>query len=173
MAYILRLTFVLTISAIIFSSCSSRKIGFFNNHYPSYHVTKSNEEVVKNEEVYASSDSKIDPVKAGNPAKEIFSVYKEKAPTKAEGVKATAEKKKVTREEKRLIKSKVKELVKENKKENDSSVNTVILVILAIILPPLAVALVDGLRGPFWLDILLTLLFYVPGLIYALYRIFR
>ncbi|MFL5731419.1 MAG: YqaE/Pmp3 family membrane protein [Cytophagaceae bacterium] len=48
-----------------------------------------------------------------------------------------------------------------------------LLVILAILIPPVAVLLVDGLKGPFWLDILLTLLFYVPGLIYALYRIFK
>jgi uncharacterized membrane protein YqaE (UPF0057 family) len=66
------------------------------------------------------------------------------------------------------IKEKMRDL---NKTRSD--VGDVILVIIAILLPPLAVFLVDGLKGPFWLDILLTLLFYVPGLIYALYRIFK
>ncbi|MEO5673531.1 MAG: YqaE/Pmp3 family membrane protein [Chitinophagales bacterium] len=42
-------------------------------------------------------------------------------------------------------------------------------VIVAIFLPPLAVALYEeGITGHFWLDLLLTLLFYLPGLIYAL-----
>lgn len=52
-------------------------------------------------------------------------------------------------------------------------ISTLLLVIVAILLPPVAVLLVDGLGGPFLLSILLTLLFYVPGLIYALWRIFR
>ncbi|WP_037573732.1 YqaE/Pmp3 family membrane protein [Sporocytophaga myxococcoides] len=47
------------------------------------------------------------------------------------------------------------------------------LVIIAILIPPLAVALVDGIHGPFWLSILLTILFYIPGLIYAIYRIYK
>ncbi|HEY8402829.1 MAG TPA: YqaE/Pmp3 family membrane protein [Cytophagaceae bacterium] len=69
----------------------------------------------------------------------------------------------------------LKELTRGDMKESAqrTGVGTLLLVIFAIILPPLAVVLVDGLGGPFWLSILLTLLFYVPGLIYALYRVFR
>ena len=49
------------------------------------------------------------------------------------------------------------------------STNTVLLVILAILLPPLAVALHEGgINGKFWLSLLLTLLFFLPGVIYAL-----
>ena len=49
------------------------------------------------------------------------------------------------------------------------STNTILLVILAILLPPLAVALHENaINGKFWLDLLLTLLFYLPGMIYAL-----
>jgi uncharacterized membrane protein YqaE (UPF0057 family) len=50
---------------------------------------------------------------------------------------------------------------------------TILLIILAVILPPLAVLLVVGLRGPFWLNILLTLLGYIPGLIHAIWIIAR
>ncbi len=39
--------------------------------------------------------------------------------------------------------------------------------LLAILLPPMAVYLRVGARGPFWLNLFLTLLFYVPGLIHA------
>ncbi len=49
----------------------------------------------------------------------------------------------------------------------------ILLIILAVILPPLAVFLVVGFRGPFWLNILLTLLGYIPGLIHAIWIIAR
>ena len=40
--------------------------------------------------------------------------------------------------------------------------------LLAILLPPLAVALwEDGITINFWLDILFTLLFWIPGIIFA------
>ncbi len=56
------------------------------------------------------------------------------------------------------------------KANNDEvSTNTILLVILAIILPPLAVLLHENaLNGKFWLSLLLTLLFWIPGVIYAL-----
>lgn len=47
--------------------------------------------------------------------------------------------------------------------------STVLLVILAILLPPLAVYLHEGeINNRFWLSLLLTLLFWIPGVIYAL-----
>ena len=46
-----------------------------------------------------------------------------------------------------------------------------IKIILAIFLPPVGVFLEVGLTGHFWLNILLTLLGYVPGIIHALYVI--
>ena len=52
---------------------------------------------------------------------------------------------------------------------SEPSTNTILMVILAILLPPLAVYLHEGtINGKFWLDLLLTLLFFLPGLIYAL-----
>jgi uncharacterized membrane protein YqaE (UPF0057 family) len=45
--------------------------------------------------------------------------------------------------------------------------------ILTIIIPPLGVFLTVGLRGAFWLNILLTLCFYVPGFIHAAYILAR
>ncbi|MCA6450697.1 MAG: YqaE/Pmp3 family membrane protein [Chitinophagaceae bacterium] len=51
----------------------------------------------------------------------------------------------------------------------DVSTNTVLLAILAVLLPPLAVGLHEhDLNGKFWLSVLLTLLFWLPGVIYAL-----
>ncbi|WP_338366425.1 YqaE/Pmp3 family membrane protein [uncultured Pseudoalteromonas sp.] len=47
----------------------------------------------------------------------------------------------------------------------------IIRIILSIILPPLGVFLQVGLGMHFWLNILLTLLGYFPGLIHAIYII--
>ena len=44
-----------------------------------------------------------------------------------------------------------------------------LLVIIAILLPPLAVGLKDGIGFHLVLSIILTLLFYVPGLLHALW----
>ncbi|RRV04794.1 YqaE/Pmp3 family membrane protein [Pseudomonas sp. v388] len=47
----------------------------------------------------------------------------------------------------------------------------IIRIIFAILLPPLGVFLQVGLGGAFWLNILLTLLGYIPGIIHAVYII--
>ncbi|NOT93380.1 MAG: YqaE/Pmp3 family membrane protein [Ferruginibacter sp.] len=58
------------------------------------------------------------------------------------------------------------------KNGGEPSTNTLLLVILAIILPPLAVYLHQGeINKKFWIDLILTLLFFLPGIIYALYVI--
>lgn len=48
-----------------------------------------------------------------------------------------------------------------------------LLVILAIILPPLGVGLKYGLSSKFWINVLLTILGYIPGIIHALVVILR
>jgi uncharacterized membrane protein YqaE (UPF0057 family) len=66
-------------------------------------------------------------------------------------------------------KSVLKEFKAQQKAGNEPSTNTVLLVILAILLPPLAVYLHEGvINGKFWLDLILTLLLFLPGVIYAL-----
>jgi uncharacterized membrane protein YqaE (UPF0057 family) len=49
----------------------------------------------------------------------------------------------------------------------------VIRILLAIILPPLGVFLQVGIGLHFWLNILLTLLGYIPGVIHAIWVILR
>ena len=48
-----------------------------------------------------------------------------------------------------------------------------IKIIFAIIFPPLGVLLEVGLTKHFWINILLTLLGFIPGIIHALYVIFK
>ena len=67
------------------------------------------------------------------------------------------------------VKKAVKEYKANKKAGKDVSENTLLLVIIAILLPPLAVYLHQGeINSKFWISLLLTLLFYVPGLIYSL-----
>lgn len=49
----------------------------------------------------------------------------------------------------------------------------IIKIIVAIILPPLGVFLEIGFKGHFWLNILLTLLGFIPGIIHALWVILK
>lgn len=60
----------------------------------------------------------------------------------------------------------------ESKSGGDAGVALLLLVILAILLPPLAVFLVDGIGTKFWISLILTLLFWLPGMIYALLVVF-
>jgi uncharacterized membrane protein YqaE (UPF0057 family) len=58
---------------------------------------------------------------------------------------------------------------KANKANATGSTDTVLLAILAILLPPLAVYLHEGTtNSTFWISVLLTLLFWIPGVIFAL-----
>lgn len=48
-----------------------------------------------------------------------------------------------------------------------------IRIVLSVIIPPLGVFLQVGLGKHFWLNILLTLLGYIPGLVHAVYIVAR
>jgi uncharacterized membrane protein YqaE (UPF0057 family) len=70
-----------------------------------------------------------------------------------------------------------KKLLKEYKADKragrDAETDQVLLAILAILLPPLAVYLKEGeVNTRFWISIILTLLFWIPGVIFALLVVF-
>ena len=89
-------------------------------------------------------------------------------------VKAAVEEfKGLSRKERKMRVKEVKKALKQFKAEKragkEPSDNTVLLVILAILLPPLAVYLHEGeINTRFWISLVLTLLFWLPGVIYAL-----
>ena len=47
----------------------------------------------------------------------------------------------------------------------------IVKIILAILLPPVAAFMEAGLGGQFWINILLTILGYLPGQIHAIWLI--
>ena len=104
--------------------------------------------------VPASSTSTGDP----NPAEVKVAVA---------GLKALSGKEKKARI--RDVKKEIKEYKAAKKAGKEPSTNTLLLVILAILLPPLAVYLHEGvINNRFWISLILTLLFWLPGVIYAL-----
>jgi uncharacterized membrane protein YqaE (UPF0057 family) len=47
----------------------------------------------------------------------------------------------------------------------------ILRIVLAVILPPLGVFLQEGLGKHFWINVLLTILGYIPGIVHAVYII--
>lgn len=47
----------------------------------------------------------------------------------------------------------------------------ILKIVLAILLPPVGVFLQVGIGGHFWLNILLTILGYIPGIVHAVWVI--
>ena len=73
------------------------------------------------------------------------------------------------RERYKAVKQEIKKYRKEKRRTGAADTDTLLLVILAILLPPLAIYLHQGeINNKFWLGLILTLLFWVPGIIYAL-----
>lgn len=57
--------------------------------------------------------------------------------------------------------------------QRDSTTSNLLMIVLAILLPPLGVFLQVGLTKHFWINIVLTLLGYIPGIVHAVYIIAR
>ncbi len=102
------------------------------------------------------------PVRAPKAVNEV--VAPENTLTEAEAIALTKERvENMTRSEKKAFKNELKEVMRQ-----DGGGTNIIEIILAILLPPAAVFLHDGIGSTFWISILLTLLFFLPGIIYAL-----
>lgn len=69
-------------------------------------------------------------------------------------------------------KKELRQLVKQQKKDIKAALKmqgaNILEVVLSFLLPPLAVFLHDGIGTYFWLSLILTLLFWIPGVIFAL-----
>lgn len=59
-----------------------------------------------------------------------------------------------------------------NNSNGSDDTELILLVILALLIPPLAVFLARGIGTEFWISLILTILFVIPGIIYALLVVF-
>ena len=85
--------------------------------------------------------------------------------------------KSLSRSERKARIKEAKKAMKEYRAEKRSGklaeTDQVLLAILAILLPPLAVYLKEGeVNSRFWISLILTLLFWIPGVIFALLVVF-
>jgi uncharacterized membrane protein YqaE (UPF0057 family) len=85
--------------------------------------------------------------------------------------------KSLSRHERKTRIKEAKKLMKEYRADKRSGraaeTDQVLLAILAILLPPLAVYLKEGeVNSRFWISLILTLLFWIPGVIFALLVVF-
>lgn len=56
----------------------------------------------------------------------------------------------------------------------DGTTSKILLIILAILIPPLAVFLMQGFRGHFWINLVLAVFFfYLPAQVHAIWLILR
>lgn len=99
----------------------------------------------------------------------------EPAPEKVNA--ALDEFKNLSRHERKTRIKDAKKLLKEYRADKRSGrvaeTDQVLLAILAILLPPLAVYLKEGeVNSRFWISLILTLLFWIPGVIFALLVVF-
>jgi uncharacterized membrane protein YqaE (UPF0057 family) len=94
-------------------------------------------------------------------------VKKHTASPAAETKPVVAKEEKMSFTEKFMVR-KIEKMAEKQQQNESQRVETILLVILAILIPPLAVYLAKGIGTEFWISLILTLLFFIPGIIYAL-----
>ncbi|HEX8549125.1 MAG TPA: YqaE/Pmp3 family membrane protein [Cytophagaceae bacterium] len=176
----INVAFALCLSVLAFSCGPKKQIGFFSNTEKTYQVKQSpiadpnnsdlgamaeGAAVVESSSLEAMSDAQVEKNISSTPAYKAEKIEKKEAIAPAVVAPVKEAPRKITKEQKKEIKKALE--------VGATDTNTLLLVIIAILLPPLAVALVDGIGGPFLLSIILTILFWLPGIIYALYRVLR
>ncbi|MEJ8802293.1 YqaE/Pmp3 family membrane protein [Pontibacter sp. H249] len=190
---LLNLAFLL-IAGQLFFACNSAKYYEFAGHKAdAYNTIKAKPAQAEQDKAPSLSEIALEAADekaekaAAEPALEanveVAAVVTPKKTVKANIVKeaATAEVKTVTEAEAlemakermaNMTKAEKKELKKELKEairqDRGGSRTSIVEIVLAVILPPLAVFLHDGIGTSFWINIILTLLFFIPGIIHAL-----
>lgn len=184
--------FCLVLTAIfLFSSCSKNDgTAFMKKKYTDFAVNKKRVEPAEVKETVKIEESKTVIAEEKQVAEVSSSVIEENIvassndqPLVLDGPKLNlkdpvkAEKRviSVPAEEKKLTFKEFKRELKKAKRETmtKGSDNMVLLVICAIFIPPLAVYLKEGaITTNFWIDLVLTLLFWIPGMIFAFLVVF-
>ncbi|MDX1627132.1 MAG: YqaE/Pmp3 family membrane protein [Fulvivirga sp.] len=104
-------------------------------------------------------------------AKELLEAYKaETERIREKNLPEKVERRAIKKEKKKLkkkFKKEIKEEIKALKKQNASD-DYVLMMLLAFLIPPLGVGLTYGITAEFWISLILTLIFWLPGAIYSL-----
>ncbi|WP_234462449.1 YqaE/Pmp3 family membrane protein [Adhaeribacter terrigena] len=172
-----------TIVGQLFFSCNTARQYEFSGRSQGYHSEKAlaktesqPEQVVLNQEIAAeetpenltaSATPEIAPTAVQPQVNFQEKALEIKAPEAAPRLNSE-----LTRTDKKELKSALKKLKKQAAAGNQEALQptiNIVELIFAIILPPVGVLLHEGgLNGRFWISLLLTLLFFFPGMIYAI-----
>ena len=121
-------------------------------------------------DMLASTSDEI-AVESASSLKKMVTKHKEKIEALENAAMPHKDKKMAVKQAKKSAKKEIKrELKKEIKemKRSGASDQYVLMMILAIFIPPLAVGLTFGIVDKFWISLILTLLFFIPGMVYSL-----
>ena len=191
MKIIRNILFALTLATILFSCSSSKQTAFTKRKY--YHYKHGETEIALNKPVtkerkntsipaVAIEEANYTPVKSKTDVRNTSNTNTLNALNSEKENTNNAVRK--TELSKGQLKKKIKQAIvsakkysydRENPYKNTDRNNAtnVGLIILAIILPPLAVYLYErGTKDHFWLSVLLTILFFFPGIVFAFMVIF-
>lgn len=174
---------VISFMALVFGACSPKYGAHFNNSSEFYKTPVQSKPVlaqteerdespqleITSDRLTASKEVMVLP-QAPPKVQELVKAYEAKAEAiKAKDLPAKEEKKALKKESKQVKKQLNKELKKNIKalKQQDADADYVVMMILAIVIPPLGVGLTYGITGEFWLSLLLTIIFWLPGAIYS------
>lgn len=130
-------------------------------------IENNNQEEIKIEKIKTTKKPSIKEVIAAVKAVKKIKKAQKQMP------QAAALNNKMSKADKKVAKAKMKEQIKSMKKANKTNGGTdpmfIVAVICCFLLPPLGVFLFEEAIGTnFWIDLILTLLFWLPGVIYAL-----
>ncbi len=179
----LKITLSIAALAASFFACNTSQNGYVTKtnkleHNLPYFASSYGEKNTQKVEIEAPQVESEPLVVSTKPveAKPAVKVREDLPPADAISNSNTISSKTYTRAEKKEVRKELRNTIKrintENKSDsthNEGGVYLLLLVIIAILLPPLAVFLHEGaLNTKFWLSLLLTLLFFIPGIIYAL-----
>jgi len=183
MKHITHFICLLSISMLLFSCASQNHLELVGHYKPNTEVTKlqsaqspkSDNELQKissadNQQLSASAEeskpevkSLMETIQQANQSSAINKMSSANVEKLEKKLNKLADKKLMSKPEAQLGKSSAN-----RNKESSGAVSKVLLIILCFLLPPLAVGLAKGIGWPFWLSLILTLCFWIPGVIYAL-----
>jgi len=182
---------IAVLGIFIFSSCSQYKFVSAKKSYPKDAITKTKKQPAKvanarkqHIEKVASietADMKVNSKPMVNPKLKDQMVTAETSEMPIRPIEATPKydytkkapdnkpfikKANSSKANKKQMRKELKHVLKSN--YASSSEETLLLVIVAFFIPFLAVGLYDGITTRFWLSLVLTILLWLPGFIYAL-----
>lgn len=174
----------ISLFALAFGACSPKYGAHFNNSSQFYETPKLDKQEkltqvqtslerqqveIDAEKLTANKEPVVLP-QTPPKVRELVKAYEAKAEAiKAKELPAKEAKKALKKESRKVKKQLNKELKKNIKalKQQDADSDYVVMMILAIVIPPLGVGLTYGITGEFWLSLLLTIIFWLPGAIYS------